>query len=68
MLQKYDYKITATIFSKAGDDFAVMEEVYDKFSNIYNIKAVLYDAAGNKIKEYKIPILRIKVYFPIFYF
>lgn len=50
---KYDYKITATIFSKAGDDFAVMEEVYDKFSNIYNIKAVLYDAAGNKIKEYK---------------
>ncbi|MGA6120850.1 DUF3857 domain-containing protein [Sphingobacterium anhuiense] len=50
---KYDYKITATIFSKAGDDFAAMEEVYDKFSTIYNIKAVLYDATGKKIKEYK---------------
>ncbi|WP_400263356.1 DUF3857 domain-containing protein [Sphingobacterium sp. SG20118] len=50
---KYDYKLTATIFSKAGDNFAAMEEVYDKFSNIYNIKAVLYDATGTKIKEYK---------------
>ncbi|UIR57493.1 DUF3857 domain-containing protein [Sphingobacterium sp. SRCM116780] len=50
---KYEYKITATILSKAADDFAEMQEVYDKFSNIYNIKATLYDASGKKIKEYK---------------
>lgn len=48
-----DYKIAVTVLNKAGDDFAQMAESYDKFSNIYNIKAVMYDAAGKKIREYK---------------
>jgi len=50
---KMDYKIAVTILSKAGEDFAKMAEVYDKFSNIYNIKATLYDASGKKVKDYK---------------
>lgn len=47
------YKVAITVLNKAGDDLAEFAEVYDKFSSIYNIKAVLYDAAGKKIKEYK---------------
>jgi transglutaminase-like putative cysteine protease len=47
------YKVVITILNKAGDDYAEMAEVYDKFSSISNIKAILYDAAGKKIKEYK---------------
>ncbi|RZL36893.1 MAG: DUF3857 domain-containing protein, partial [Pedobacter sp.] len=50
---KVDYKIAITILNKAGDDFAELAEVYDKFSSIYNIKATLYDASGKKVKEYK---------------
>jgi len=50
---QYEYKIAITILNKAGDDLAEMEEVYDKFSNISNIKAALYDASGKRIKEYK---------------
>jgi len=50
---KLDYKIAITILNKAGDDFAEMAEVYDKFSSISNIKATLYDATGKKVKEYK---------------
>ncbi|RZK37639.1 MAG: DUF3857 domain-containing protein [Pedobacter sp.] len=48
-----DYKIAVTILNKAGDDLAEMNEDYDKFSNIYNIKATIYDATGKKIKDYK---------------
>lgn len=48
-----DYKIAITILNKAGDDFAEMVESYDKFSNIYNIKAIMYDATGKKVREYK---------------
>lgn len=48
-----DYKIAITVLNKAGDDFAEMAETYDKFSSIYNIKAVLYDATGKKVREYK---------------
>lgn len=48
-----NYKIAITILSAAGDDFAEMAEVYDKFSSINNIKATLYDATGKKVKEYK---------------
>lgn len=47
------YKIAITILSKAGDDWAEMAEVYDKFISVSNIKATLYDATGKKIKEYK---------------
>ncbi|MDQ1139221.1 DUF3857 and transglutaminase domain-containing protein [Pedobacter agri] len=50
---QYDYKVAITILNKAGDDFAEMAEVYDKFSSVYNIKATLYDASGKKIKDYK---------------
>jgi len=50
---QYDYKVAITILNKAGDDFAEMAEVYDKFSSVYNIKAALYDASGKKIKDYK---------------
>lgn len=50
---RYDYKIAVTILNKAGEDFAEMAEVYDKFSSISNIKASLYDESGKKIKDYK---------------
>lgn len=49
----YDYKVAITILNKAGDGYSEMAEVYDKFSNISNIKATLYDATGKKIKDYK---------------
>lgn len=48
-----NYKIAITILNKAGDNLAEMAAVYDKFSNIYNIKAALYDASGKKVREYK---------------
>ena len=47
------YKTVITILSKAGDNYAEFAESYDRFSNIYNIKASLYDATGKKIKDYK---------------
>ncbi|QPH39786.1 DUF3857 domain-containing protein [Pedobacter endophyticus] len=50
---QFEYKIAITILNKAGDDFAEMNEVYDKFSNIYSIKATLYDASGKKVKDYR---------------
>ena len=50
---KMDYKIAITILNKAGEDYGKMAEVYDKFINIYNIKATLYDASGKKVKDYK---------------
>ncbi|MCX2575027.1 DUF3857 and transglutaminase domain-containing protein [Pedobacter sandarakinus] len=50
---QYDYKVAITILNKAGDEFAEMNEVYDKFMSISNIKATLYDASGKKVKEYK---------------
>lgn len=45
---KMDYKVAITILNKAGEEYGEMAKVYDKFSNIYNIKATLYDAAGKK--------------------
>ncbi|WP_029204451.1 hypothetical protein [Pedobacter agri] len=45
---QYDYKVAITILNKAGDDFAEMAEVYDKFSSVYNMKATLYDASRKK--------------------
>ncbi|MCZ4222334.1 DUF3857 and transglutaminase domain-containing protein [Pedobacter rhodius] len=50
---QYEYKIAITVLNKAGDDLAEMAEVYDNFSNISNIKAAMYDAAGKKIRDYK---------------
>jgi len=50
---KMDYKVAITILNKAGEEYGEMAKVYDKFSNIYNIKATLYDAAGKKVKDYK---------------
>ncbi|WP_316803063.1 DUF3857 domain-containing protein [Pedobacter nototheniae] len=49
----YDYKVAITILNKAGDGYSEMAEGYDKFSNISNIKATLYDATGKKVKDYK---------------
>ncbi len=48
-----NYKIAITILSKAGDEHAKMVKGYDKFSNLYNIKAALYDANGKKVRDYK---------------
>lgn len=50
---QYDYKVAITILNKAGDELAEMNEVYDKFMIISNIKATIYDATGKKIKDYK---------------
>lgn len=50
---QYDYKMAITVLNKSGDHFAELQQVYDRFENIYNIKATLYDAAGKKIKDYK---------------
>jgi transglutaminase-like putative cysteine protease len=47
------YKAAITILSKNGDGQAWMTEYYDKFSSIYNLKAVMYDAKGTKIKTFK---------------
>ncbi|KLT65423.1 DUF3857 domain-containing protein [Pedobacter sp. BMA] len=50
---QYDYKVAITILTKAGDQWAEMDEVYDKFSEISNVRATLYDGNGKKVKDYK---------------
>jgi transglutaminase-like putative cysteine protease/ribosomal protein S18 len=50
---EYTYKVAITILNKAGDEYAMFAETYDKFSSLSNVKAALYDASGKKIKEYK---------------
>lgn len=47
------YKTVITILNKAGDGYAEFAEVYDRFSNLYGIKATMYDATGKKVKDYK---------------
>lgn len=47
------YKMVLTVLNKNGDDEASMDEYYDKFSSVYNLKATMYDASGVKIKSYK---------------
>ncbi len=47
------YKKAITILSKSGEDNAEMLEYYDNFSSVYNLKAVMYDAKGVKIRSYK---------------
>ncbi len=49
----YTYKTVVTILNKNGEDAAYFYEFYNRFSNIYNLKAAMYDANGVKIKEYK---------------
>lgn len=50
---RQDYKTAVTILNKKGEGASNMYEHYDKFSNVYNLKATLYDAKGIKIKEYR---------------
>lgn len=47
------YKTAVTILNKNGENASFMQEYYNKFSSIYGLKAAMYDAKGNKIKEYK---------------
>jgi Transglutaminase-like superfamily. len=49
----YDYKIAVTLLNKSAEGASNMYEFYDKFSNVYNLKATLYDSKGSKVKEYK---------------
>lgn len=50
---RQDYKTAVTILNKKGEGASNMYEYYDKFSNVYNLKATLYDEKGIKIKEYR---------------
>ncbi|MCX2452179.1 DUF3857 domain-containing protein [Pedobacter sp. PLR] len=47
------YKTAVTILNKSGEGSSNLVEYYDNFSNISNLKASLYDAKGQKIKEYR---------------
>lgn len=47
------YKTAVTIVNKNGEDASSMVEYYSKFASIYNLRAAMYDAKGNKIKDYK---------------
>jgi hypothetical protein len=49
----YTYKTAVTILNKNGEEASSFYEFYNRFSNIYNLKAAMYDANGVKIKEYK---------------
>lgn len=49
----YTYKTAITILNKNAENISNLSEYYDKFSNIYSLKATMYDAKGTKIKEYK---------------
>ncbi len=49
----YYHKYALTILNENGDKHAAFYERYDRFYEIKNIEGVLYDAAGNKIKELK---------------
>lgn len=47
------YKTAVTILNKNGERASVMQEYYDNFSSISNLKASLYNDKGIKIKDYK---------------
>ncbi len=49
----YEYKTAITIMNSNGEEASRMVEFYDKFSSIYNLKATLYAANGDKIKDFK---------------
>lgn len=50
----YTNKVVLTIVNKNGEDESAMREFYDKFSSISSLRASMYDAKGNKIKDYKL--------------
>jgi transglutaminase-like putative cysteine protease len=47
-----DYKSVITILNKQGEDFGDLSLSYDKDITINSIKAVLYDALGQKVNDY----------------
>ena len=47
------YTTAITILSRNSEGLAAMSEYYDKFSSVYNLKATMYDAKGQKLKTYK---------------
>ena len=47
------YSTAITILSRNSEGLAAMSEYYDRFSTVYNLKATMYDAKGQKIKTYK---------------
>ena len=47
-----NYKTVFTILNKQGNDYNTLAAYYDKESALSDIKAVLYDSLGFKIKEY----------------
>ncbi len=49
----YTYKTAVTILNKNGEEASYLSEYYDRFSNITNLRATIYDANGQKIKDYK---------------
>jgi transglutaminase-like putative cysteine protease len=48
-----NYTTAITILSRNSEGLAAMSEYYDKFSSVYNLKATMYDAKGQKLKTYK---------------
>ncbi|WP_316820660.1 DUF3857 domain-containing protein [Pedobacter gandavensis] len=48
-----EYKTAVTILNKSGEGSSNLVQYYDKFSSISNLKASIYDAKGQKIKDYK---------------
>lgn len=49
----YTFKTAITILNKNGESASNMNEYYDKFSSVSDLKATLYDAKGIKIRDYK---------------
>lgn len=47
-----NYKIVFSVMDKQGDDYATLAAFYDKSSSINNLKVILYDSLGVKVKDY----------------
>jgi hypothetical protein len=45
--------LAVTLINKNADDYNSLTAYYDKLSSISNLKAILFDANGKKIKEFK---------------
>jgi transglutaminase-like putative cysteine protease len=50
---RLSYKLILTVMNKAGDRHAEMAILYDRFSPVSDIKASLYDATGQLVRQYK---------------
>ncbi|MEZ5001098.1 MAG: DUF3857 domain-containing protein [Bacteroidales bacterium] len=46
-------KYAITVLNKAGEDYGVFHEYYDKFVSIGNIQATIYDSDGSVIEKVK---------------